>query len=187
MAAEEFWVFGYGSLIWNPGFPYLSRQKASLGGFNRSFCMASIHYRGTPEAPGLVLALDHDPDAECHGVAYHVAADHAEETISYLRERELISSAYLEQRHRITLEDRRQKEAVCYVINRDHHQYRGGMAIEDQVRIIARAIGSTGQNAEYLHNTVAHLLELGIEDKELLQLDQLVRQETGNIRSPDEE
>jgi cation transport protein ChaC len=89
------WVFGYGSLLWNPGFEYVQCQLATLSGYHRSFCMRSIHHRGTPEAPGLVLALDEQPDALCHGMALLVPVARRQQTLSYLRERELVSSVYL--------------------------------------------------------------------------------------------
>jgi cation transport protein ChaC len=92
------WVFGYGSLVWNPGFDTAERVIARLPGYRRSFCMRSIHHRGTPEAPGLVLALDAVAGGACEGVALRAEADRAGEVLAYLRERELISSAYLERR-----------------------------------------------------------------------------------------
>ena len=88
---QPLWVFGYGSLVWNPGFAWSSRQIARLDGFRRSFCMLSIHHRGTEAQPGLVLALDAAEGAECHGVAFEIAAEIADESLEYLRARELIS------------------------------------------------------------------------------------------------
>ena len=167
---RDLWVFGYGSLLWKTGFEYAERRLATLHGFSRSFCMSSIHYRGTPEDPGLVLALDPEPQAACHGVAFRVDAQLAENTLAYLRERELISSAYVEQFHPVTFHSGGQAEAVCYVINRDHHQYRGGLSLDQQAEIIAIAEGSTGKNWEYLLNTVAHLDEMNISDPDLTLL-----------------
>lgn len=151
------WVFGYGSLVWNPGFEAQDRVIASLPGYHRSFCMRSIHHRGTDENPGLVLALDEAPDAVCHGVALSVAPDKADEVLEYLRERELISSAYLEKMLEIELADGRRVEAVTYVIDADHVQYCGGLDLEEQADIIARAVGGRGPNTEYLFNTADHL------------------------------
>ncbi|MCA2010050.1 gamma-glutamylcyclotransferase [Pararhodobacter sp. CCB-MM2] len=162
------WVFGYGSLVWNPGFAWTQRQVAVLKGFRRSFCMLSIHHRGTEELPGLVLALDAaEAEAECHGVAFEIAPEIADETLEYLRARELISAAYLEEWHPLTLEDGREVEAVVYVIDRAHEQYRGDLTLEDQAQRIARATGGRGPNCEYLHQTAAHLAALGLRDPEL--------------------
>lgn len=160
------WVFGYGSLVWNPGFAYASAQIARLDGFRRSFCMRSIHHRGTEAAPGLVLALD-AAEATCEGLAFEIPARIAPETLEYLRARELISAAYLETLQPLALADGRRVEAVTYVIDRDHVQYCGGLPLEEQAHIIARAHGGRGPNAEYLFNTAAHLAELGLQDPEL--------------------
>ena len=173
--AERLWVFGYGSLIWDPGFDFVSRQVARLGGYHRSFCMWSTHYRGTPENPGLVLALDRARGAHCDGVAFSVAPDAAVATIDYLRARELISSAYLEQRVSVRLADGQRVRAVTYVINHDHAQYAKGLAPGEQAAIIARSTGLRGRNADYLFNTVAHLTDLGISDPEMAELAAEVR------------
>ncbi len=164
------WVFGYGSLLWKTGFPYAERRLARLVGYHRSFCMASVHYRGTPEVPGLVLALDAREDATCQGVGFRVEDDHAEATLAYLRERELVSSAYYEAKRMIELDDGTMAEAVCYIVDREHHQYRGGLSLAEQAQIIAAAQGSTGQNTEYLFQTAKHLEELNIPDRELSEL-----------------
>jgi glutathione-specific gamma-glutamylcyclotransferase len=169
------WVFGYGSLVWQPGFEFSAHQIARLHGFSRSFCMRSIHHRGTVEDPGLVLALDQNGLANCDGVAFYVEADQATVTIEYLRERELISSAYLEQTHAVTLRDGQEVDAVCYVIDEAHVQYCGGLPLEEQAGIIASAVGGRGPNTEYLYNTAAHLRELGIEDHDLNWLEERVR------------
>ncbi len=163
----DLWVFGYASLIWNPGFTYEERVIARLRDYARSFCMRSIHHRGTPEAPGLVLALDAHPGAGCEGVAFRVAAAETGPVLAYLRERELISSAYVEQTVSLRLEDGRAVEALAYVVDRGHVQYCGGLPLEEQARIIATASGGRGPNDEYLLNTAAHLDDLGIADEEL--------------------
>jgi cation transport protein ChaC len=169
------WVFGYGSLVWNPGFEVTERVIACLPGYHRSFCMRSIHHRGTQDNPGLVLALDAAPDLACHGVGLGVAADKADAVLEYLRDRELISSAYLERMLEIDLADGRRVEAVTYVVDRDHVQYCGGLELEEQAQIIARAVGGRGPNTEYLYNTTDHLVQLGIADRDLDWLVQRVR------------
>ena len=172
------WVFGYGSLLWNPGFDVAEKVIATLPGYARSFCMRSIHHRGTEENPGLVLALDEQPDHACEGVALAVREGTEEQTLAYLRERELISSAYLERELKIDLTDGRRVTAVVYVINRDHVQYCGGLPLEEQARIIARALGGMGPNTEYLFNTAEHLAEIGLHDPDLEWLSQRVRKLT---------
>ena len=165
-AQGSLWVFGYGSLIWEPGFAYERRQVARLDGYQRSFCMRSIHHRGTVARPGLVLALDAGPGS-CEGVAFEIPGAIAEESLEYLRARELISAAYLEARAPVQLQDGRAVEAVTYVIDRAHAQYCAGLSLEDQARIIAQASGGRGPNCAYLFNTAAHLAELGLRDPDL--------------------
>ncbi len=171
------WVFGYGSLLWNPGFEVAEQAVARLDGWHRSFCMRSIHHRGTVEAPGLVLALDAEVGAHCQGLALKVAEGHETRTLEYLRERELVSSAYLEETLPLTLRDGRNVEAVTYVIDPDHVQY-CHLSLDEQARIISTAVGGRGPNTEYLHNTASHLFELGIEDADLKWLSQEVRRLT---------
>ena len=170
------WVFGYGSLIWDPGFAPAESRLAVLHGYHRSFCMRSLHYRGTPEAPGLVLALDEKPGALCRGVAFRVAEHEEGPVLEALRARELISYAYREEVLPVELAGGGEAEAVTYVIERDHDQYCGGLTAEEQAGVIARAVGGRGPNADYLYRTVAHLAELGIGDSELNWLDARVRE-----------
>lgn len=169
------WVFGYGSLMWEPGFAPAERQTARLEGWHRSFCMRSIHYRGTPERPGLVLALDRQEGASCAGVAYRVAGGEVGPVLDYLRARELVSDAYLETELPVTLADGRSVTALTYVIDHAHVQYCTGLSAEDQARIIATATGKTGRNSDYLFNTVAHLDDLGLSDPDLAALANRVR------------
>lgn len=161
------WVFGYGSLLWNPGFPVAASVLATLDGYVRSFCMRSIHHRGTEADPGLVLALDETATGSCAGVALAVAAGHEDKTLTYLRDRELVSSAYLERDLTVRLQDGRAVQAVTYVIDPDHVQYCGALPLEEQAHIIARAVGGRGPNTEYLYNTVDHLTQIGLRDPDL--------------------
>lgn len=167
------WVFGYGSLIWHPGFPVAERRIARLDGWHRSFCMRSIHHRGTVDHPGLVLALDRADGASCTGVAFRVTPGEEAATLTALRERELVSSAYLE----LTLPvatDAGPVDALAYVIDPDHVQY-CHLDPEEQARIIASATGGRGPNRDYLWSTAAHLAELGIGDPDLEWLAARVR------------
>lgn len=170
------WVFGYGSLLWNPGFDVARSELATLAGYARSFCMRSIHHRGTEAEPGLVLALDAMDGAQCDGIALAVAEGQEDRTLAYLRERELISSAYLERVLDITLASGEQVQAVTYVIDPDHVQYCGHLPLEEQAQIIAHAVGGRGPNTEYLYNTTDHLAEIGLNDPDLTWLTQRVRE-----------
>lgn len=172
--ADEIWVFGYGSLMWNPGFEPCERALAQVHGFARSFCMWSIHHRGTPEMPGLVLALDTaHPQAvvpACHGMAFRVGAEKIASVLADLRARELVSAAYREETVPMILADGRRITGLTYVIERDHPQYCGHLSLEEQALIISTARGGRGPNAEYLANTVGLLTQLGIADDDLTWL-----------------
>lgn len=161
------WVFGYGSLIWNPGFAYAAKQRATLTGFQRGFCLWSVHYRGTAERPGLVLGLDPAVGVACEGVAYYIGADEAAAVHKYLQERELVSYAYFEQEELLTLADGRQVLALCYVVDTAHAQYAGGLGLAKQADVIRQAKGSAGPNREYLQNTAQHLAALEIRDPDM--------------------
>jgi cation transport protein ChaC len=173
------WVFGYASLMWNPGFPVAERELATLRGYHRSFCMSSIHHRGTVEKPGLVLALDETEGAVCAGLALRVPDEAAADAVAYLRERELISSAYVERLVPLMLAHGETVTALAYVVDRAHEQYVAHLTLEEQAEIIAGATGGRGPNTEYLWNTVAHLEELGITDPELEWLAARVREIRG--------
>lgn len=181
---NSLWVFGYGSLLWDPGFDYCERVQARLDGWCRSFCMRSIEYRGSVDAPGLVLALDVARGGHCDGLAFAVPPERSETVLAYLRKRELVLSAYLERRLALSLVDGRKVEAVSYVIDHDHPLYCGLLEPEDQARIIAAAKGERGSNAEYLFNTASHLGELGIADPDLDRLAARVRALTAATRTP---
>lgn len=156
------WVFAYGSLLWDPGFDAEERVTARLSGYARSFCLRSITYRGTPEAPGLVLGLDEEHGAHCTGIAMRIEPAAWAEVQTYLRGRELTTSAYREAVLPVDLVDGRRVLAMTFVMQRDHVQYAGGLALDEQARIIAAAHGGRGPNADYLFNTAAHLRQIGL-------------------------
>jgi len=161
------WVFGYGSLLWNPGFEVAESVIATLPDYARSFCMRSIHHRGSVAQPGLVLALDQQVGEACEGIALRVAQGHEAATLDYLRERELVSAAYVEKELEVQLRDGRAITAVTYVIDEGHDQYCGDLPLEEQAQIIARAVGGRGPNTEYLYNTAAHLASVALHDPAL--------------------
>lgn len=163
---EQFWVFGYGSLMWRPGFAYEEQEPGLVYGFRRSLCVLSHVHRGTPEKPGLVLGLD--AGGSCHGVAYRVAAEHWPRTLAYLREREQVTMVYRELETRLRLLQSGQTvRAVAYVVDRKHPQYAGRLGIERLVSLVRQGTGKSGHCVDYLESTVNHLRELGIHDAQL--------------------
>lgn len=184
--AMAFWVFGYGSLLWNPGFEPAEASTARLQDYHRSFCMLSVHHRGTDESPGLVLALDHSVGSTCTGVALRVAESEEDAVLAQLRERELVSSAYMERKVTLSLDDDRSVSALAYVIDPDHVQY-CNFDLETQARMIARSVGGRGPNDEYLFNTAAHLAQMGIRDRDMEWLVTRVRDLTATRSGSGEE
>lgn len=162
---NDFWVFGYGSLMWRPGFEHVETRMARLYGYHRALCVWSHVHRGTPERPGLVLGLDRG--GSCLGMAFRLPGQDREAVMEYLRARELVTSVYRETSHRIRLEKGGEVEAVAYVIDRKHVQYSGPLSTEHAVRSISGAVGQSGANEVYVHNTVEHLRGLKIRDHRL--------------------
>jgi glutathione-specific gamma-glutamylcyclotransferase len=169
------WVFAYGSLIWDTCFPVAAQHLGRVAGWQRTFCMWSVRYRGTDAAPGLVLALDRAPGAFCDGVAFRVTQGAEDAALAELRKRELISSAYLETTLPVRLDTGDTVQAVAFVIDPAHAQYAGRLSADDQARIIARATGLRGPNRDYLFATAAHLASLGLRDAEMEALCARVR------------
>ncbi len=158
----DIWIYGYGSLMWDPGFAHVERRAALLRGYHRAFCVYSRRYRGTPERPGLVLGLERS--GSCRGIAFRIDPAHRVEIFAYLHEREMTTYVYDQRQLPVELDDGRRVLAYTHVAVRDHPQYTGKLSVEETVRLICQGHGERGPCAEYLVNTVRHLDELGIKD-----------------------
>ncbi len=170
---QDFWVFGYGSLMWHPGFPHVEVRVGRLHGYHRRFCIYSWRYRGTPERPGLVLGLDRG--GACRGLAYRVPAAEADGVLDYLYEREMITGVYTP--HWLTVEtEQGPVTAAGFVVDREHEQYTGRLSLEKTAELIAQGHGERGACHEYLANTVRHLEALGLGAGSLKQVLRLVEQ-----------
>lgn len=180
MAAKDgdFWVFGYGSLMWRPGFDFLESALAWVHGYHRSLCVFSHVHRGTPERPGLVLGLDYG--GSCQGVAFRVAASAREETIAYLRERELVTSVYLERTVGLRFAEGGTARALTFIVDRAHEQYAGRLPVDQMATLVERGVGVSGDNPAYVRNTYEHLLQLDIHDAALAEI---MRRLNGNSSS----
>ena len=161
LPAGDLWVFGYGSLMWRPGFPCRAVRPARLYGFHRALCVWSWVHRGTRAQPGLVFGLDRG--GSCVGRAFRVAAGDKASVVDYLYQRELVTRVYTPRLQPVRLGDRR-VTALTFVVDRGHTQYAGRLDAEQAASVVARARGQSGPNAEYLVNTVTHLLGLGIRE-----------------------
>ena len=162
VSAGDKWVFGYGSLMWRPGFPYLTRTTARLYGRRRAFCIYSVHHRGTPARRGLVLGLASGGSVK--GAAYRVAAGDWQAVYEYLREREQPTETYFEAWREVKIDGNGRASALTFLSDTKHAQWAGALTLEQQAGLIAGATGLSGRNVDYLRDLVMHLHEDGVRD-----------------------
>lgn len=174
---SDFWVFGYGSLMWRPGFDHIEAVPARLAGAHRALCVYSWVHRGTREKPGLVLGLDRG--GSCRGIAFRVEDAKRESVIAYLRERELVTDVYHEAWRPVRLDGGTPEmaTALTFLVDRHHQQYAGVLSREELLRYVRNGVGRSGINSDYVINTAAHLASLGIRDPVLEWL-------AGQLRQP---
>jgi len=167
------WVFAYGSLLWNPLFPFIESRRARAHGLHRRFCLWSLASRGRPDAPGLVLGLDRG--GSCPGVAYRLPAPLAMDELHLLWRREMVTGAYDPRWIKLDA-DGKALIALAFVIRRDHSQYAGQLPLDEQARVISSACGAFGSSADYLERTRIALVTHGVVDPYLERLAQAVAQ-----------
>lgn len=170
--SDAVWVFAYGSLIWNPAFEFAERRTGRIHGYHRRYCILSQTGRGSPEAPGLMLGLDRG--GSCQGVAYRIAPEKVDEELEIIWSREMVANGYDPRWVRVRTGDG-PVYAIAFIVKRDFDRYTEKMPEEEMAALIATASGWLGSCAEYLHNTVAHLDELGLNDAQMTRLDHRVR------------
>ena len=169
---ERVWIFGIGSLIWNPAFHFVERRTALVHGFHRQFCLWARAGRGSPQRPGLMLALERG--GSCHGVAYRIAPKHVEIELDVVWRREMLTGAY----RPVWVAARTPRgieHAIAFAANRSHERYIRGLDEVEMARLLATGAGPLGACCDYLFDTVAHLRELGIRDRRLEALEKRVR------------
>jgi cation transport protein ChaC len=167
---HDLWVFGYGSLMWRPGFDFIEQVPARLIGEHRALCVYSFDHRGTPEKPGLVLGLDRG--GACRGIAFRVRGEQRRATIEYLRGREQTTNVYREVMRSVWLENaaRDRVSALTYVVDRGHVQYAGRLTLADQLHYVRQGHGRSGANRDYVLATVKAIEAQGCRDQQLHQL-----------------
>jgi glutathione-specific gamma-glutamylcyclotransferase len=173
--APTHWVFGYGSLIWNPGFPYVSAQQGLLRGAHRSLSIVSHYHRGTVENPGLVFGLVRG--GSCRGMVFEVADSHWPGVRAYLQEREQVTAVYRDVMRPVRLADGRKVLALAFLVDEQHDQFAGALTLEQQLAMVRAGVGLSGRNIDYVLNTARHLQELGIRDRPLMALATLLEEE----------
>lgn len=166
------WVFGYGSLIWNPGFAHVSAQQGLLRGAHRSLSIVSHHHRGTVEQPGLVFGLTRG--GSCRGMVFEVADADWPQVYAYLQEREQVTSVYRDVMRPVHLADGRQVSALAFLVDERHEQYAGSLSVDQQLAMVRSGVGLSGRNVDYVLNTARHLGQLGIRDRQLMAFAQLL-------------
>jgi len=186
-AKGDLWVFGYGSLMWRPGFEFIEQVPARLIGEHRALCVYSFDHRGTPEKPGLVLGLDRG--GACRGVAFRVAAKRRNDTVDYLRGREQTTNVYREVMRSVWLDNqaRQRVSALTYVVDRGHVQYAGRLSLTEQLRYVQQGHGRSGNNRDYVLATVTSIEAQGFRDPQLHQLAALLHHDTSLHRHPPRE
>jgi glutathione-specific gamma-glutamylcyclotransferase len=179
LSKGDLWVFGYGSLMWRPGFAFVEQVPARLIGEHRALCVYSFDHRGTPEKPGLVLGLDRG--GACRGVAFRVAARQRSDTVDYLRSREQTTNVYREVMRSVWLENeaRQRVSALAYVVDRGHVQYAGRLSLAEQLRYVQQGHGRSGNNRDYVLSTVKSIEAQGFRDQQLHQLAAMLHDDTG--------
>jgi cation transport protein ChaC len=182
--ADGRWVFGYGSLMWRPGFPFVERQAATLHGRRRAFCIYSVHHRGAPGRPGLVLGLA--PGGATRGLAYRIADKDWDEVYAYLREREQPTETYVEALAHVRLADGRRIAVLVFLSDMRHPQWAGHLGLERQAELIAGARGLSGPNVDYLRDLVGHLREFGMSGRDMERLLAMVEAREAESRHPGE-
>ncbi len=178
--SKDIWVFGYGSLIWNPAFHFVERRVGTIHGHHRRFCLWTTLGRGSPDCPGLMLGLDRG--GSCRGVVLRIAPEHVESEIDVLWRREMVSNAYVPTWVR-AVTDGGEVPAIAFTINRGHERYAKKMSEEQTADVIARASGRIGPCRDYLLNTVDHLDQLGIHDRTMKRLAEKVRRQRAGAAS----
>jgi cation transport protein ChaC len=179
---DDLWVFGYGSLMWRPGFEFAERHPATLDGFRRALCLYSYEHRGTEERPGIVAGLDEG--GSCRGMAFRVEARLRAEVHAYLRTRELGRYCYREEFAPVAVhapEGTRTAEALCYVVDRTHEQYCGELDLERKTGLVLQGVGISGSAIDYLESLVDSLGALDIHDPGLIELRAAVRRELAGV------
>jgi cation transport protein ChaC len=179
---QDLWLFGYGSLIWNPAFHHVERRIARLHGYHRRYCLWTWLGRGTPERPGLMLGLDRG--GSCAGVAFRIAAKAVDSELDVVWRREMVTGSYAPTWVRLRTADGERIPAIAFVINHAHERYASGLADSEVASVVAIAEGRLGACRDYLFNTIAHLEALGLRDRGLERVAMLVRELQAEHGSP---
>jgi glutathione-specific gamma-glutamylcyclotransferase len=164
----DLWVFGYGSLMWSPGFRASRKSVALARGYHRAMCILSHRYRGTPDKPGLVMGLCRG--GSCWGMAFRVPAGRVRRVLALLWKREMLNKVYKPTLIPVVVAPGRRIRALAFVADVTHRQFVGELSLRGRARLIAQGIGERGRCMDYIRNTLEHMLALGLDDPRLSRL-----------------
>jgi cation transport protein ChaC len=164
----DLWVFGYGSLMWAPGFRYSAKATALVRGYHRALCILSSRYRGTPEKPGLVMGLCRG--GSCWGMAFRVPAARVRGVLTALWKREMLNRVYKPTLVPVTVAPGRRIRALAFVADTSHRQFVKELDLHGRARLVAQGIGERGHCVDYIRNTLEHMLALGVNDPHLARI-----------------
>ena len=164
----DLWVFGYGSLMWAPGFRPAEQKTGLVRGYHRAMCILSSRYRGTPEKPGLVMGLCRG--GSCWGIAFRVPAARVRRVLGALWKREMLNKVYLPTLVQVTVGPTRRIRALAFVADTAHRQFVRELDLHGRARLVAQGIGQRGRCVDYIRNTLEHMLALGVNDPHLARI-----------------
>ncbi len=164
----DLWVFGYGSLMWSPGFRYREKATALVRGYHRALCILSSRYRGTPEKPGLVMGLCRG--GSCWGMVFRIPAARVRRLLSALWRREMLNKVYKPTMIPVTMSPGRRIRALAFVADTSHRQFVRELDLHGRARLVAQGIGQRGPCVDYIRNTLEHMLALGVSDPHLARI-----------------
>ena len=164
----DLWVFGYGSLMWSPGFRPSAKSAALVRGYHRALCILSNRYRGTPEKPGLVMGLCRG--GSCWGMALRVPAARVRQVLTMLWKREMLNRVYKPTLIPAVVESGRRIHALAFVADTTHRQFVRELDLHGRARLVAQGIGQRGRCVDYIRNTLEHMLALGVNDPHLARV-----------------
>lgn len=165
LPAGDFWVFGYGSLMWQPGFSHSQSAMGRAHGYHRALCILSNRYRGTPERPGLVVGLCRG--GSCWGMTFRIPAAKVRRTLAALWRREMLNNVYIPTMVSVAIGRGRRVRALAFVADTTHRQYVRELDLHGRARLVAQGVGQRGRCVDYIRNTLEHMAALGVRDPHL--------------------
>jgi cation transport protein ChaC len=165
---RDLWIFGYGSLMWSPGFRCAEQSVGMLKGYHRALCILSTRYRGTRDKPGLVMGLCRG--GSCWGMAFRVPAARVRRVLAMLWRREMLRRVYLPRLVPVRVRGGRRVRALAFVADPDHAQYVRELDLHSRAQLVAQGIGQRGRCTDYIRHTIEHMLDLGVTDPHLTEV-----------------